>query len=163
MAFRREIDRCWRKYEARNKDLAHLAANVLLLLATAQSGGFIAGESLTSLTSTGPGRDAKGRWRNWRNNSQVRGELWRVLRYTCFLCGIRLEWQQPRTTSHTCPHCGKTADTSRCPEHLDKVEDWGPWLACSACGWNGSRDYAASLNIARLGAPFITHSLATNH
>src|SRR2546422_9828013 len=30
--YRREIERCWRKYEQRNRALAHLASNVLLLL-----------------------------------------------------------------------------------------------------------------------------------
>ena len=36
---------------------------------------------------------------------------------------------------------------------------WGPWLCCEhpECLWNGARDYAASLNIARLGlALFLT-------
>jgi putative transposase len=158
---RREIEQCWRKYEARNKDLAHLVANVLLLLATSQGCRLIAGESLKSLKATGRGRDAKGRWRNWRNNSQIRGELWRVLRYKCHLAGIRLEWQQPRKTSHTCPHCGKPADTYRSPEQLSKVEDWGAWLSCAQCGWNGARDYAAALNIARLGVTFVTQYQAT--
>ncbi len=159
----REIALCWRKYEARNKDLAHLAANVLLLLATASGCSLIAGESLKSLKSTGRGRDVKGKWRNWRNNSQIRGELWRCLGYKCFLSGIRLEWQQPRKTSHTCPHCGKPTATYRSPAHLDKVEDWGAWLQCSnpECRWNGSRDYAASLNIARLGVAFIRHAQTT--
>ncbi|TMD99454.1 MAG: hypothetical protein E6I80_27970 [Chloroflexi bacterium] len=106
---RREIARCWRKYEARNNDLAHLAANVLL--ATAFGCELIAGEALKSMKSAGRGRGAKGRWRNWRNNAQVRGELWRVLRYKCFLAGVRLEWQQPRHTSHTCPRCGQPAHT----------------------------------------------------
>jgi len=158
---RRELAYCWRKYEARNHDLAHLAANVLLVLATAQGCSLIAGESLKSLKSTGRGRNAKGRWRNWRNNSQVRGELWRVLRYKCHLAGIRLEWQQPRKTSHTCPHCGSQASTYRSPEHFASVEDWGAWLRCSHCGWNGARDYAAALNIARLGAHFSTRYLQT--
>ncbi len=163
LAFLRlELNRCWRKYEARNTDLAHLAANVLLLLAEALGCSLIAGESLKSLKSSGRGRDAKRRWRNWRNNSQVRGELWRVLRYKCHLTGIRLEWQQPRKTSHMCPHCGQAAQTYRSPEHLDHVEAWGAWLCCASCGWNGSRDYAASLNIARLGVTFITHYLTTN-
>lgn len=139
----REINRCWRKYEARNHDLAHLAANVLLLLATASGCSLIAGESLKSLKSTGRGRDARGKWRNWRNNSQIRGTLWSVLRYKCHLAGIRLAWQQPRKISHTCPRCGKRAETYRSPEHLDTVEDWGAWLVCFSCGWNGSRDYAA--------------------
>src|SRR5260221_10347676 len=48
-----------------------------------------------------------------------------------------------------------------CTEHLSKVEDWGAWLKCSHCGWSGSRDYAAALNIARLGATFITHYRTT--
>jgi putative transposase len=158
---RREIDRCWRKYEARNNDLAHLAANILLLLATAFDCQLIVGESLKSLKSTARGRGAKSKWLNWRNNSQIRGDLWRVLRYKCFLAGIRLEWQQPKETSHRCPHCGKSVETYRSPEHLDKAVDWGAWLTCPSCGWNGARDYTAALNIARLGATFITHSLLT--
>ncbi len=160
---RQEIARCWRKYEARNQDIAHLAANMLLVLATAFGCEVIAGESLKSMKSTGRGRGAKGRWRNWRNNAQVRGELWRVLRYKCFLAGVRLEWQQPRHTSHTCPRCGKPANTYTSPEHRASVNDWGAWLCCSNpdCGWSGSRDYAASLNIARLGVAIIRHAQIT--
>jgi putative transposase len=157
----REIDRCWRKYEARNNDVAHLAANVLILLATAFGCDLIAGESLKSLKSTARGRGAKGKWLNWRNNSQIRGDLWRVLRYKCFLAGIRLEWQQPKDTSHRCPHCGQPANTYRSPEHLEQAVDGGAWLTCPCCGWNGARDFAAALNIARLGASFIRHFLST--
>lgn len=161
---RREISRCWRKYEARNNDLAHLAANMLLVLATAFDCQLIAGESLKSMKSAGRGRSAKGRWRNWRNNSQVRGELWRVLRYKCFLAGVRLEWQQPHHTSHVCPRCGSPANTYSSPKHRHQINDWGAWLCCSnpACLWNGSRDYAASLNIARLGAALIRLALKTS-
>jgi putative transposase len=160
---RREISLCWRKYEARNNDLGHLAANILLVLASAFNCEMIAGESLKSMKSSGRGRGAKGRWRNWRNNAQVRGALWRILRYKCFLTGIHLEWQQPRHTSHVCPRCGKPANTYTSPEHRSKVNDWGAWLCCSdpACLWNGSRDYAASLNIARLGAALIRHAQTT--
>ena len=159
----REISRCWRKYEARNNDVGHLAANILLVLATAFDCKLIAGESLKSMKSAGHGRGAKGRWRNWRNNSQVRGELWRVLRYKCFLAGVRLEWQQPRQTSHVCPRCGSPANTYSSPQHRSKSNEWGAWLCCSnpACLWNGSRDYAASLNIARLGAALIRHAQTT--
>jgi transposase len=160
---RREISRCWSKYEARNNDLAHLAANILLVLATAFDCKLIAGESLKSMKSAGRGRGAKGRWRNWRNNSQVRGELWRVLRYKCFLTGVRLEWQHPRHTSHVCPRCGSSANTFNSPDHRRQINDWGAWLCCSnpACLWNGSRDYAASINIARLGAALIRHAQTT--
>jgi putative transposase len=158
---RRELACCWRKYEARNNDLAHLAANILLLLATVWEANLIAGESLKSLKSTGHGRDARGRWVRWRNNAQIRGELWRCLRYKCFLSGIRLEWQKPRGTSHTCPRCGNPANTYASPEHLSKVVDSGAWLTCGSCGWNGARDYAAALNIARLGVAFLKHYLET--
>jgi putative transposase len=161
---RREISRCWRKYEARNNDLAHLAANILLVLAAAFDCKLIAGESLKSMKSAGRGRGLGGRWRNWRNNSQVRGELWRVLRYKSFLAGVRLEWQQPRQTSHCCPRCGSPANTYSSPEHCTSVDDWGAWLCCSnpVCLWNGSRDYAASVNIARLGAALVRHALRTS-
>lgn len=155
--WQREISRYWRKYHARNRDLAHLAANVLLLLADIQGCLFIVGESLKTLKSAGRGRDARGRWRNWRNNSQIRGELWRVLKYKCYLAGVRLEWQRPRGTSHTCPRCGAKAETYRSPADRQEPVDWGAWLWCADCGWNGSRDYAASLNIARLRVAFVTY------
>ena len=165
LVLRREISRCWRKYEARNNDLAHLAANLLLVLAIAFDCQLIAGESLKTLKSAGRGRDAKGRWRNWRNNVQVRGTLWRVLRYKCYLAGMRLEWQHPRHTSHVCPRCGNRANTFSSPAHLEQAHAWGAWLCCSnpSCLWNGSRDYAASLNIARLGAALICSAQTTDN
>ena len=57
----REIARCWRKYEARNNNLAHLVANLLILLATVWEADLISGESLKSLKSEGLGRGARGR------------------------------------------------------------------------------------------------------
>ena len=50
------ITRCWRLYEARNQELAHLAANVLLLFASIWGCSLICGESLKTLKSTGRGR-----------------------------------------------------------------------------------------------------------
>jgi len=46
---------------------------------------------------------------------------------------------------------------SSAPADRTKAIDWGAWLCCSnpACGWNGARDYAASLNIAWLGLAFL--------
>src|SRR6202162_6410418 len=44
--FRREIDRCWRKYEQRNRALAHLASNVLLLLARVHGCSLLSMEAL---------------------------------------------------------------------------------------------------------------------
>jgi putative transposase len=159
---RREIACCWRKYEARNNDLAHLAANILLVLASVWEVELISGESLKSLKSEGRGRGAKGRWVNWRNNAQIRGALWRVLSYKCHLSGLHLVWQHPRGTTHTCPHCGQPAHTYASPALDAKKLEAGPWLRCFACGWNGARDYAAAINIALLGVAFLKQALATN-
>ena len=151
----REIARGWRKYEARNNDLAHLAANMLILLATVWEAELIAGESLKSLKSEGRGREAKGKWVRWRNNSQIRGVLWRTLRYKCHLSGLHLAWQHPRGTTHTCPQCGKPAKTYASPALDAPVLEAGAWLRCFACGWNGARDYAAAINIALLGIAYL--------
>jgi putative transposase len=159
-----EIARCWRLYEARNRELAHLAANVLLLLATAFGCSLISGESLKTLKSTGRGRGVRGRWRNWRNNTTIRGEIWHILRYKSHLAGIRFRSERPRGTSHTCPRCGKPAETYRSPrlEHRTEPVPWGRWLVCSHCSYSADRDYAAAINIARLGAAYLAQMQATN-
>jgi len=153
------IKQCWKTYERRNRELAHLASNLLILLALLYDCRLICGENLTTLKTEGRGRGVRGRFRNWRNNSTVRGELWRVLRYKSHLLGIRARQVEPRGTTHTCPRCHQPAKTyaSAAPEDRKKAIAWGPWLCCSnpACNWSGARDYAASLNIARLGMAFL--------
>jgi len=153
--YRREIDRCWRKYEQRNRALAHLASNVLLLLCRLYGCTLLSMESLKTLKTTGRGRGVRGRWRNYRNNGTIRGEIWRLLRYKCHLVGLRFQTCPPRGTSHTCPHCGKPAKTYRSPGDRGEAVKWGRWLWCEACGYNGDRDYCASLNIARLGVGYL--------
>jgi putative transposase len=155
VVLRREIAQCWRKYEARNNDLAHLASNILLLLATVWQADLIAGESLKALKAEGRGKSARGRWVRWRTNSQIRGALWRTLRYKCHLAGVHLAWQHPRGTTHTCPRCGKPAKTYASPALDAPVLDAGAWLRCFDCGWNGARDYAAAINIALLGIAYL--------
>jgi len=153
--FRRELDRCWRKYEQRNRILAHLASNVLLLLARVYNCSLLSMESLETLKTTGRGRGVKGRWRHYRNNTTIRGEIWRLLRYKCHLIGLRFHTEQPRGTSHTCPRCGHPAKTYRDPSDRKKAVKWGRWLCCDACFYNGDRDYCASVNVARLGVAYL--------
>lgn len=148
---RREIERCWRKYEQRNRALAHLASNVLLLLCQVHGCSLLSMESLKTLKTTGRGRGVHGRWRNSCNNATIRGEIWRLLRYQCHLLGLRFQTCLPRGTSHTCPHCGKPAKTYRAPDQRRDDVKWGRWMWCEACGFNGDRDSCASLKIARLG------------
>jgi len=153
------IKQCWKKYECRNSELAHLASNLLILLALLSDCRLICGENLTTLKTEGRGKGVRGRFRNWRNNTTVRGDLWRVLKYKCHLLGMRARQVEPRGTTHTCPRCHHPAKTYLSPASSDrkKALDWAPWLCCSnpACLWNGARDYAASLNIARLGLAFL--------
>src|SRR6266849_3346309 len=84
-----EISQCWRVYEARNRELAHLAANLLLLFATVWRCALMSGESLKTLKSTGRGKGVRGKWRNWRNNTTIRSDIWHIVRYKSHLVGIR--------------------------------------------------------------------------
>jgi putative transposase len=133
---------------------------MLILLAHVWQADLIAGESLKSLKSEGRGRGVKGRWVHWRNNSQIRGALWRTLRYKCHLSGLHLAQASASGTTHTCPHCGKPAHTYASPALDSKRLESGAWLRCSACGWNGARDYAAAINIALLGVTSLVQDMA---
>jgi putative transposase len=155
VTYRREIDRCWRKYEQRNRALAHLASNVLLLLCRFHGCSLLSMESLKTLKTTGRGRGVRGRWRNYCNNSTIRGEIWRLLRYKCHLIGLRSHTEQPRGTSHTCPRCSAPAKTYRSPSDRKEAIKWGRWMNCENCHYNGDRDYCASVNIARLGVAYL--------
>ncbi len=163
VTYEQEITRCWRLYEARNRELAHLAANLLLLFASVWECSLISGESLKTLKSTGRGKGVRGKWRNWRNNTTIRSEIWHILRYKSHLLGIRFRSERPRGTSHTCPRCGKPAQTYRSPRmhHQSDPVKWGRWLVCAHCSYNADRDYCAAVNIARLGVAFLTQMQAT--
>lgn len=160
--YRREIDRCWRKYEQRNRALAHLASNVLLLLCQVHGCSLLSMESLKTLKTTERGRGVRGRWRNYRNNSTIRGEIWRLLRYKCHLLGLRFHTEQPRGTSHTCPRCGAPAKTYRSPSDSNEAVKWGRWMYCDICHYHGDRDYCASVNIARLGVTYLIQMKQTS-
>ncbi len=158
-----EISQCWRVYEARNRELAHLAANLLLLFATVWRCALMSGESLKTLKSTGRGKGVRGKWRNWRNNTTIRSDIWHILRYKSHLLGIRFRSERPRGTSHTCPRCGQPAQTYRSAriQHRSDPVNWGRWLVCPHCSYNADRDYCAAVNIARLGMAFLTQMQAT--
>jgi len=163
VTYEQEIARCWRLYEARNRELAHLAANLLLLFASVWGCSLISGESLGTLKSTGRGKGVRGKWRNWRNNTTIRSEIWHIVRYKSHLLGMRFRSERPRGTSHTCPRCGKPAHTYRSPRlhHRSEPVKWGRWLVCAHCAYNADRDYCAAVNIARLGVAFLTQMQAT--
>jgi hypothetical protein len=161
--YAQEISRCWQLYEARNRELGHLAANLLLLFAAVWGCALISGESLKTLKSTGRGRGVRGKWRNWRNNTTIRSDIWHILSYKSHLLGIRFRSERPGGTSHTCPRCGNPAQTYRSPREIHRSDpvQWGRWLVCSHCSYNADRDYAAAINIARLGMAYLAQMYTT--
>jgi putative transposase len=54
------IGACWQKYARRNRELAHLAANLLILLALLSDCQLICGENLATLRTQGRGRGVRG-------------------------------------------------------------------------------------------------------
>jgi transposase len=109
----------------------------------------------------GRGKGVRGRWRQYRKNTTIRGEIWRLLKYKCVLAGGRVCAVPPQHTSHTCLCCGQPAKTYHSPSALSQMVEAGRWLWCGACGYNADRDYCASLNIARLGVTLLTQMQAS--
>src|SRR5437879_3467801 len=56
-AYEARIKACWKTYERRNRELAHLASNLLILLALVYDCRLICGENLTTLKTQGRGRE----------------------------------------------------------------------------------------------------------
>src|SRR5258708_3818226 len=156
-SYKTRIQICWKKYERRNRELAHLAANVLILLALLYDCRLICGENLTTLKTEGRGRGVRGRWRNWRNNTTVRGELWRGgnENKNLFWVAAGAPGAAGPPPHSPPPREPPTTFASSAPADRKKAIKWGPWVVCVSCSWNGARDYAASLNIAALGMAFL--------
>ncbi len=84
------ITQCWKTYARRNRELAHLAANLLILLSLLFNCRIICGENLTTLKTVGRGRGVRGRFRNWRSpgrspciNRKGVNILWSFFRSSC--------------------------------------------------------------------------------
>ena len=54
-AYEARMKLCWKKYEKRNRELAHLASNLLILLTLLYDCRLICGENLTTLKTIGEG------------------------------------------------------------------------------------------------------------
>ena len=88
---------------------------------------------------------------NWQVSTTIREAIWRKLEYKAARYAIRTKRVWPRDSSHECPRCGGPGVTCKSPEHRQQVSPYGHWFFCSnpACGYNGDRDYVASLNVGR--------------
>jgi transposase len=142
--YNKEIARRWRKFRAIQKELAHLAANVIVLIAQIYNCSAIYTEWLKSLKSTKYSRRL-----NWLINTTVRQAIYDLVAYKAALVGIELKRPvQPYGTSQYCPRCGKKGIHTKSAH--DKQEfNAGGWFFCPSCGFNADRDYVACCNLAR--------------
>ncbi|WP_259498843.1 IS607 family transposase [Desulfofundulus thermocisternus] len=144
--YNRKIAAAWQKYHRVQHTLAHAVSTLLVLLARAFGCRHIFIEWLVTLH----GKKGRNRDLNWWVSTVVRGLLFRLLRYKAKLAGIRVFMVPPGGTSRVCPRCLGAGKHVISPGNKAE-KDSGSWFVCPSCGWQADRDYAGSLNIARVG------------
>lgn len=142
--YNREIAKRWRKFRAIQKELAHLASNVIVLIAQIYNCSEIYVEWLKSLKSHKYSHNL-----NWLINTTVREAIYTRVAYKASLLGIALKRPvQPYGTSQYCPRCGKHGIHTKSPNLTAELKSGG-WFWCLSCGFNADRDYVACCNLAR--------------
>ena len=142
--YNREVAKRWNKYRAIQKQLSHLASNVIVEIAKLYNCSKIYVEWLGSLKSR-----TLSRTLNWKINSQVRHKIYEKVEYKAKLAGILLKTINPAWTSQFCPKCGKRGYHVKASDRLNERQKSGGWFYCQECGYNADRDYVACQNIAR--------------
>jgi len=142
--YNREVAKRWNKYRAIQKQLSHLASNVIVEIAKLYNCSKIYVEWLGSLKSRKLSRTL-----NWKINSQVRHKIYEKVEYKAKLAGILLKTINPAWTSQFCPKCGKRGYHVKASDRLNERQKSGGWFYCQECGYNADRDYVACQNIAR--------------
>ena len=138
--YNREISKKWNKYRAIQKQLSHLASNVIVEIAKIYNCSRIYVEWLGSLKSRKLSKTL-----NWKINSQVRQQIYEKVEYKANLCGISLEKPiNPAWTSQFCPKCGKHGYHVKASDRLNERKKSGGWFYCKNCGYNADRDYVAT-------------------
>jgi len=142
--YNREIARRWRKYRAINKSLAHLTANVIVLIAKIYNAE-VYFEWLKSLRSKN-----KSKKLNWLINSTIRQVIYDNVHYKAKLLGVKVNKPLPPAyTSQYCPRCGKKGHHIKAPDCKDQISKKYGWFVCQHCGFNADRDYVGCCNLAR--------------
>lgn len=141
----KEIARRWNKFRQIQKQLSHLAGNVIVIIAKIYNCSKIYVEWLGSLKSKKLSNTL-----NWKINSTVRQQIYDKVEYKASLAGISLEKPiNPAFTSQFCPKCGQKGHHVKASDKLNKKVHSGGWFYCKNCGYNADRDYVATQNIAR--------------
>jgi IS605 OrfB family transposase len=139
-----KIAKQWRKYRAIQKSLAHLAANIIVLVAKLYGASSIYVEGLKSLKSSDKPADT-----NWWINTTVRQAIFDKVEYKAKLQGIKLQRPvNPAYTSCFCPRCGARGYHVKASNNLKRSKSGG-WFCCPKCHFNADRDYVATCNIAK--------------
>lgn len=142
--YKREIAKRWRKFRAIQKELAHLASNVIVLVAQIYGCSEIYIEWLKSLKSQKFSHEL-----NWVINTTVRQAIYDLVSYKSKLLGIVLKRPlSPYHTSKRCPRCGKIGIHTQAPDRKESIPS-GSWFFCPSCKYNADRDYVACCNLAR--------------
>ena len=142
--YNREIAKRWRKFRAIQKQLAHLASNVIVLIAQLYHCSEIYVEWLKTLKSKNFSAKL-----NWVINTTVREAIYEKVAYKAKLTGIKFKRPlSPYGTSQYCPRCGKKGIHTKSPNHWQEIKSGG-WFRCPCCGYNADRDYVACCNLAR--------------
>ena len=155
--YNREIAKRWRKFRAINRALAHLASNVVVIIARIFNCSDIYVENLKNLKSK-----KFSNLLNWIINSTVRQAIYDRLAYKARIGGAKLQKPVPPFyTSQYCPRCGAKGHHIKSPQQKEEIVPEGGWFLCPQCGFNADRDYIGCLNIAR--KVLYGNSLKKNH
>lgn len=142
--YNREIAKRWRKFSALQKELAHLASSVIVLVAQIYQCSEIYVEWLKGLKSSKFSPSL-----NFLINTTVREAIYEKVAYKANLVGISLKRPvQPYGTSQYCPRCGAKGYHVKAPNSSEPVKS-GSWFVCPSCHFNADRDYVACCNLAR--------------
>jgi IS605 OrfB family transposase len=134
------ISQAWEKYHELQKELAHLASNVLVDIAEAYDCNEIYVEELSSLKA-----DQFGRKLNRIINNTVRSQIYSKVEYKGKLKGLKLHYVKPWWSSQTCPATGVRGKRYSAPDGVERAG--GGWFVSDSC--NADSDYVACKNLAR--------------
>ncbi|MCG2796739.1 MAG: transposase [Actinomycetia bacterium] len=134
------IKQAWAKYHELQKELAHLASNVLVDIAEAYDCNEIYVEDLSTLKAT-----RFGRWLNRVINNTVRSQIYNKVQYKGNLKGIKLHYVRAWHTSVTCPLTGVRGKRYLAPDKDPR--EGGGWFISDS--FSADADYVACKNLAR--------------
>ena len=134
------VSQAWNKYHELQKELAHLASNVLVDIAEAYNCDEIYVEDLSTLKAKRFSRKL-----NRIINNTVRSQIYNKVSYKGQLKGIKLHYVKAWWSSQTCPLTGVRGKRHLAPDKDPK--EGGGWFISDS--FSADADYVACKNLAR--------------